>query len=81
MYAQCRYLAIFLVLVTCSLQKDPDTEKSWTHSDVQGDVRFLKYMILYKKNYKDITEYNKNRDAFDKNYKEIVEHNKKYKEG
>ena len=71
-----------LVLITSSLQKEGlDTEESWNHADVQGDVRFLKYMILFKKNYTDISEYNKNRAAFDKTFRAIVAHNKKYKEG
>jgi len=72
-----------LVLITTSLQKEQwnHQEKLWNHADVQGDVRFLKYMILFKKNYTDISEYNKNRAAFDKTYRQIIAHNKKYKEG
>ena len=71
-----------LVLITSSLQKEGlDTVELWNHADVQGDVRFLKYMILFKKNYKDISEYNKNRAAFDKTYRQIIAHNKRYKEG
>ena len=53
----------------------------WISKDLEGDIRFHTFMLLFKKNYKDIAEYNIHKGNFIQNFKKIAAHNKKYENG
>merc|ERR1739844_484048 len=80
-----RYLAIFLAFLACancrSEPREPTEEEKWDSPVLKDDVRFLKYMMIYNRNYETIEEYNRRRDIFYENLEEIFEHNKKYRNG
>ena len=70
-----------VVFETAKLWDGDERNSTIIYEKMMEDVRFIKFMQLFRKTYRNIWEYNTRRAYFNRNFGAIIRHNERFKRG